>query len=112
MARLIGMTATPEDSGEYCSTFCRYCWPMYMVPMSVPNTMIPATAATQNSRRLATSRSYRGFTARRCWRTNSTPATTVIPAKIRARTPPLGIGAKLIVSTSPAMSTMDSMPPS
>ena len=33
------------------STFCRYCWPMNIAPISDPNTMIPAHAATQNTRR-------------------------------------------------------------
>ena len=35
----------------YPSTFCRYCWPMNIAPISEPNTMMPATAATQNIRR-------------------------------------------------------------
>ncbi len=40
---------------------------MNIAPMSDPNTMIPAHAATQNVRRAATSRSYSGKRARR-WR--------------------------------------------
>ena len=40
---------------------------MNMAPISEPNTMIPAHAATQKIRRAATCRSYSGLRARR-WR--------------------------------------------
>ncbi len=52
-----GRIARPESSVEYPSTFCRYCWPMNIAPISEPKTMIPATAATQKICRPATSRS-------------------------------------------------------
>ncbi len=52
-----GMIAVPASRVEYSSTFWRYCWPMNIAPIRVPKTMIPATAATQKVRRLATSRS-------------------------------------------------------
>ena len=39
---------------------------MNMAPINEPNTMIPPSAATQNSRRAATTRSYSGNVARRC----------------------------------------------
>ena len=47
MNRAAGMIAAPASSVVYPSTFWRYCWPMNIAPMSEPNTMIPAQAATQ-----------------------------------------------------------------
>ena len=38
---------------------------MNIAPISEPKTMIPATAATQNTRRDAMSRSYSGLATRR-----------------------------------------------
>ena len=52
-----GRIAAPASSGEYASTFCRNCWPTNIAPISEPNTMMPASAATQKMRRLAMSRS-------------------------------------------------------
>ena len=52
-----GMIAAPASRVEYSSTFWRYCWPMNIAPISVPKTMIPASAATQKIRRPATWRS-------------------------------------------------------
>ena len=51
-----------------------YCCPMNIAPISEPKTMMPATAATQKVGRAATLRSYSGFLARRCRKTNSTTA--------------------------------------
>ena len=84
---------------------------MYMVPMSVPNTMMPATAATQKIRRLAMSRSYSGLLARRCRMMNSPAATTVSTPNSKAAVCPSGMGAKLIASTSPAIIKIDRIPP-
>ena len=47
---------------------------MNIAPISEPNTMIPAQAATQKTRRPAMWRSYSGFAARRWRRTNAAPA--------------------------------------
>ena len=69
---------------------------MNMAPMSEPNTMIPAQAATQKIRRAATSRSYSGFAARRCRMTNATPAATATTPRPSASVPSSGTGAKLI----------------
>ncbi len=52
-----GRIDAPASSVSYPSTFCRNCWPMNIAAMSEPNTMIPASAATQKMRRAATSRS-------------------------------------------------------
>jgi hypothetical protein len=60
-----GMIAAPASKVLYPSTFCRYCWPMNIAPINEPKTMIPAKAATQKMRRLATLRSYNGLRARR-----------------------------------------------
>ena len=46
---------------------------MNMAPISDPNTMMPAQAATQNTRREAMLRSYSGLAARRWRRTKATP---------------------------------------
>ena len=57
MQKAAGRIASPASTVEYSSTFCRNCWPMYIAPISEPNTMIPAIAATQNVGRAAASRS-------------------------------------------------------
>ena len=51
---------------------------MNIAPINEPNTMIPAHAATQNTRRLAMCRSYRGFAARRWRMTNAISAATAM----------------------------------
>ena len=61
IAMAAGMIPVPASRVEYPSTFCRYCWPMNIAPISDPKTMIPATAATQNVGRAAMSRSYSGI---------------------------------------------------
>ena len=69
---------------------------MNIAPISEPKTMIPATAATQKTRREAMSRSYSGFATRR-WRiTNATPATIAMANRTSARRPSFGTGAKLM----------------
>ena len=57
MNTIAGRNAAPAPRVEYDSTFWRYCWLMNAAPISEPNTMIPATAATQKTRRAATCRS-------------------------------------------------------
>ena len=73
--------------------------------------MMPAHAATQKIRRPATWRSYKGLRARR-WRTmNAMPAATAIATSPRTRLPSFGTGAKLIASTTAAISRTERMPP-
>ena len=57
MKTIAGRNAEPAPSVEYDSTFWRNCWLMNMAPISEPNTMMPAQAATQKTRREATCRS-------------------------------------------------------
>ncbi len=88
-----------------------YCWPMNIAPMSAPNTMIPATPATQNVGRAAIFRSYSGFGARRWRMTNRMPATSAITSSpiAVARMSPSGI--TLIASTNDPTRITDRMPP-
>jgi hypothetical protein len=82
-----------------------------MAPINDPNTMIPASAATQKIRRPATVRSYSGAFACR-WRiTNATPAATATITVASTIVPSLGTGAKLIASTNPAIASTERMPP-
>ena len=52
-----GRIAAPASTVEYPSTFCRNCCPTNAEAMSEPNTMMPASAATQKTLRPATCRS-------------------------------------------------------
>jgi len=73
--------------------------------------MIPAQAATQKMRRLATCRSYNGFFALR-WRiTNAIAAATAMAARPSASVPLFGTGAKLIDRIRVPTKTTDSTPP-
>jgi len=65
MKTIAGRKAAPAWSVEYPSTFWRNCWLMNIEPISEPNTMIPAHAATQKILRDAIPRSYSGLGARR-----------------------------------------------
>ena len=58
-----GTMVVPASNVEYSSTFWRYCWPMNITPISVPNTTTPPKAATQKVRRLAIERSNNGVGA-------------------------------------------------
>jgi hypothetical protein len=78
--------------------------------MSEPNTMMPATAATQNVRRAATCRSYRGLRTRRWRMTKAIRPTSATAASPSASVPLLGTAAKLIARISAATSTTDSVP--
>ena len=84
---------------------------MNMAANSEPNTMIPATAATQKTRRPATCRSYRGFRARRCRMKNAiAAAAATIPSPI-ATVPSFGTEAKLIETMRAPTKIADTMPP-
>ena len=73
--------------------------------------MMPAHAATQNTRRAATCRSYNGDGARR-WRiTKASPAAIATISRPTASAPLFGTGAKLMPSTSAATSRTDNTPP-
>ncbi len=106
-----GRIAAPASTVEYESTFCRNCWPMNIAPMSEPKTMSPAHAATQKVGRAATSRSYSGFRARRCRRTNATSVAAAIASRPIASVPLSGTGAKLIPRTSVPTRTIERSPP-
>ncbi len=73
--------------------------------------MIPAQAATQNTRRPATCRSYSGLRARRCRMTNAIPAATATIARPATSAPSFGTAAKLMPRISAPTSSMDRMPP-
>ena len=84
---------------------------MNIAPISDPNTISPAQAATQNVRRAAMCRSYSGTAARR-WRTTKaiSAATAMAPRPI-ASAPSFGTGAKLMARTRLAIATTERMPP-
>src|SRR5215469_10640228 len=106
-----GKIANPASKVEYPSTFCMNCWPMNMAPISDPNTMIPPTAATQNTRRPAMCRSYSGLAARRWRSTKAMAAATAIAASPKVTAVLPGTGAKLMARISPVTSTADKIPP-
>ena len=84
---------------------------MNIAPISDPNTMIPAQAATQNTRRPAMWRSYSGLAAR-CWRKmNAVPLTTAITIRPSARTRSPGTGRKLMARMAEPTRTADRTPP-
>ena len=84
---------------------------MNIAPMSDPNTMIPAAAATQKMRRPAIARSYNGLAAR-CWRRmNSAPATTATTTSASATRPSFGTGAKLMARIAAPTRIADRIPP-
>ncbi len=107
MTSAAGSAAEPAASVEYPSTFCRYCWLMYIVPINVPNTMMPATAATQKIRRRATFGSNSGLRARN-WRiTKASPDASAITSADTATVFIPSTGTKLIPSTSEPTRTTD-----
>ena len=84
---------------------------MNMAANSEPNTMMPATAATQKIRRAATCRSYRGFRARRCRMKNAIAAAAAITPSPIAMVPSFGTDAKLIETMRAPTKTAEMMPP-
>src|SRR2546430_1268150 len=84
---------------------------MNTAPMNEPNTMLPAQAATQKVRRLATWRSNSGLFARRCRMKKAIPAATAMTATPRTSAPSLGTAAKLMTRMSAPMNSADRMPP-
>ena len=73
--------------------------------------MIPAHAATQNTRLPATCRSYRGLAARRCRMTNPIPEARATIARPATRVPSFGTAAKLIPRINAPTSSADRIPP-
>lgn len=73
--------------------------------------MIPAAAATQKTRRRATSRSYSGNAVRRWRTTKAIPAASATAARPAASAPSPGTGARLMASTRAATSTTERTPP-
>ena len=111
MATAAGSTEAPARSVEYPSTFCRNCSPTNMAPISVPNTMSPATAATQKMRRPAIPRSKSGSGATR-WRRKKAPrAVTASTPATSATVPSPGLGAKLMARTRATTPTIERIPP-
>jgi hypothetical protein len=80
---------------------------MIKAPISDPNTMSPPTAATQNTRRPAIFRSYRGLAARRRRSTKAAAAA----ASATVATPLPGTGARLMARISAVSKTSDKIPP-
>ena len=84
---------------------------MNATPISDPNTMMPATAATQNVLRQAIFRSYSGFAAR-FWRmTNRTTPIAAIASKPMANAWRLGTVMKLRPTIRAPIMTADRTPP-
>ncbi len=79
--------------------------------MSVPKTMIPAHAATQNVGRATIGRSYSGLSARRSCRRNSGAAITAITNSTSAVVSMPFTGQKLIARISVPTRTTETMPP-
>ena len=73
--------------------------------------MIPAQAATQNTRRPAMCRSYSGLRARRWRSTKATSPTSATTASVRVRAPLFGTGAKLMARISDPTRATERMPP-
>jgi hypothetical protein len=73
--------------------------------------MIPAHAATQNTRRPAMSRSYSGLGARRSRNAKPAKAAAATAARPSVSVPLFGTGAKLIARISAATRTTERIPP-
>jgi len=73
--------------------------------------MIPAPAATEKIRRLATCRSYSGTLAWCCRMKKAVPAVAAVAVSPRVKAPLFGVAARLIASTSVAMNRIDRTPP-
>ncbi len=84
---------------------------MNMAPISDPNTMMPAQAATQKMRRPATCRSYSGLAARRWRMTKPTVAAAAMTSRLMVSVPASGTAAKLMPRISAPTRTAESSPP-
>src|SRR6266576_2120754 len=84
---------------------------MYIAPISDPNTISPAHAATQNVGRDAAFRSYRGFAARRCLMKKAPRPRAATTNRLTINVVSFGTAAKLIPRISAPTSTIESTPP-